>query len=70
MYGLLISNMCKTEPVCFYLQLEQELFPFDAVQDAIECMVGQILKIESSDLFDHQCHMSLISCHSKGIAFL
>ena len=42
----LFSSMCMIEPVCSYLQLELELFPFDTVSDATECMVGQILKTE------------------------
>ena len=47
--------MCKTEPVCFHLQLEPELFSYDIISDAAECMVKQILGIELSDFFDHQC---------------
>ena len=66
----LFSSMCKIEPVCFYLLLEPELFPFDTILNAAECMVGQILETESSDFFDHQCQTSQISYHSKGIAFL
>ena len=59
-----------TEPVCSYLQLELELFPFDTMLDAAVCTVEQVLKIELSDVLDNQCQMSLISCQNKGIAFL
>ena len=66
----LFSNMCKTGPVCSYLQLKLRLFLFDTMLDVSECMFKQILEIELSDFFYHQCQMSLILCRNKGIAFL
>ena len=50
----LFLNVCKTEPVCFYLWLEPVLFPFDIILDAVGFMVEQILETELSDFSDHQ----------------
>ena len=62
--------MYKTELVYFHLQLELELSPFDIMSNATGCIIEQIPGIELLDFFGHQCQMSPISYHSKGIAYL
>ena len=63
-------NMCKTTLVHFHLQLELRLFPFDIISNVAGCLDGQILGIELSNFFGHQCQMLPISCCNKDITSL
>ena len=61
----LLSNKYKIALVYFHLQLE--LSPFDKMSHAVGCMVEKILGIQLLNFFSHQCQMSPISYHNKGI---
>ena len=61
------SNLYKIEFVYSGLLLELELFQFDTILFVVVYRVEQILEIELSNFYPHQCQKLLTSCHNINI---